>query len=589
MKVSVINWIVMLVIVVLLILNPACSASSRIKGIVFEDHNQNGIKDEGESGIPEVLVSNGISVAVTGKKGEYALSNDDSFVFITTPSGYEPSTSWYREIQEENRDFGLVYSLPEDFDEFFFIQMTDIHLDTEPEHLAVFRQVVDEINQISPAFVVATGDLILGGDQAEILEAQQWYDAYSNLARDYDMPLYNALGNHDVVGIHCEEAANTDPGYNEEMYQDYFGPTYYSFDYGEYHCLVLDPNDLVDGRQIYRIPETQLEWLRQDLHHRGGSPLLVFFHEPTPSWENRAEVMDLLKQRSEVTMLSGHWHYNVLMDDQYVQEKVTGALSGEWWFGPCPDGEPAGYSIVTVDNTGVSTFYKGIGQERKINITSPDSSVSGETAITAQIYTEHGIVQDAFYKIDDGDFKPMAIEKGVLWDLATAVWNTTQVEQGYHTISIEARDEAGIFSNDRMFKITEEDTVPICDLISQFDVFQGQLTTIRGQIDLVAMGEPYIGEGSGAIVLSDETGGMAVIVGECITPPVPELTSGDTITVQAIPIKYSWDFLSVAQELGLIQQYAHLLPEGLLVSDESGPTELMLMRLPSGDCIQKME
>ena len=78
------------------------------------------------------------------------------------------------------------------------------------------------------------------------------------------------------------------------------------------------------------------------------------------------------------------------------------------------------------------------------------------------------------------------------------------------------------------------------------------------------------------------------MVAECITPPPPTLASGDTVTVRAVLIKYSWDFLTVSQEFALIQQYAYLLPEGLLVSDEDGPDELMLMRLLSGDGIQEI-
>ena len=73
------------------------------------------------------------------------------------------------------------------------------------------------------------------------------------------------------------------------------------------------------------------------------------------------------------------------------------------------------------------------------------------------------------------------------------------------------------------------------------------------------------------------------------TPPPPSLISGDIIEVTAVPIKYSWDFLTVSQQYSLIQQYASLLPEGLLVSDETGPKELLLMKLLSGHGIRMIE
>ena len=588
MKRGIVGWIASALLIVPLILGLACTAPTQFEGAVFEDRNDNGIRDNAEPGIRDILVSNGITVTVTDETGVYHLPREGHFVFITTPSGHELSTPWYIDTQERDLDFGLTLSPQEVSNEFVFVQMTDIHLDTAVENLAFFEQAIEEVNEITPAFVVITGDLVYGADTATVSEAREWYDAYSSVSSDFDIPAYNAPGNHDVVGIYCEEPPSTDPGYNEQTYRDYFGPTYYSFDCGGYHCLVLDPNEFADGHQFYRVPDYQLEWLQQDIAHREGRPLLVFFHEPTPSWENRTEVLDLLGQHGTVAMFSGHWHQDVMIDSQGIQEQVTGALCGEWWFGPCPDGMPPGYRIVSVDADGISSFYRGVGEERQINITTPDAMVSGQAVLTAQVYTEHGALQEAFYQVDDGEPVPMSIEKGEIWDTAIALWDTTLVEDGYHTVTVRAKDDVGIFSVTKEFKVTEEESVPIGELVSHFDTYTGQYTSVRGQISFVAIGEPYAGEGTGAVVLSDETGGMLIIVAECITPSPPTLALGDTVTIRAVPIKYSWDFLTVSQEFALIQQYAYLLPEGLLVSDEAGSNELMLMRLLSGDGIQEI-
>ena len=586
MKRGAVAWIASALLTVPLILGLACNVPARFEGTVFEDRNGNGIRDDGEPGIPEILVSNGMTVTVTDETGAYYLPKDGHFVFITTSSEYKPSTPWYRDAQEHDLDFGLAPSPQKASTEFVFVQITDIHLDTAVEHLALFEQAIEEVNEIAPAFVVATGDLVSSGDTATISQASQWFDAYSSLAGSFVMPTYNALGNHDVVGIHCEQPPDTDPGYNEQTYRDYLGPTYYSFDWGSYHILVLDPNEFVDGHQVYRIPDRQLEWLQQDIAHREGKPLLVFFHEPTPSWENRTETLALLKQHGTVAMFSGHWHQDILIDSQGIPEQVTGALCGEWWFGPCPDGKPPGYRIVSINADGISSFYRGVGEERQIYITTPDTMVSGQAILTAQVYTEHSPIQEVFYQVDDSEPVPMSIEEGELWDTSTALWDTTLVEDGYHTVTVRAKDEVGIFSAKKEFKVTEEEIVPIGELISHFNTYRGQHTSVRGQVSFVAMGEPYANEGSGAVVLSDETGGMLVIVAECITPSPPTLASGDTVTVRAVPIEYNWDFLTASEEFALIQQFAYLLPEGLLVSDEAGPEKVMLMRLPSGEGIQ---
>ena len=575
--------------VLFLACSPACSSSSQIQGVVFQDRNGNGVSDVGEPGIPNMLVSNGIHVVATNDAGEYALPLGGDFVFVATSSEHTPTTPWFSEAQARITDFGLVPSQDASPAEFVFVQMTDVHLGTDEDQSARFLEMVEEVNDISPDFVVVTGDLVDGADEVTVSEAEGMFDAYSSMASRFDMPLYNALGNHDSVGVNSDEASETDAGYNKEMYHDHFGPTYYSFDWGAYHCLVLDPNDLVDGRQVYQVQGPQLEWLRRDLAFREGRPLLVFYHEPTPSWENANEVLDLLTTHGEASLFCGHWHQDVLLDSQGMAEQVTASVCGEWWFGPCPGGRPAGYRIVSVHEGGVSSLYKGPNEPRQVDIISPSGVVSGDVQVTAQVYSEQGAVERVSYRIDNGEAVPMSLVDGSIWYTANAKSNVTGLPHGYHTIAVEAWDEAGSFESIQEFKVDDDEVVPIGELIDHFAAHQGKPTTIRGNASLVLMGDDYGLEGSGAVVLSDDTGSMLVIVAECESPPPPTLNSGDAIEVTAVPIKYSWDFLTVSQQFSLIQQYASLLPAGLVVSDEAGPVGLLLMRLSSGADLSKLD
>ena len=87
---------------------------------------------------------------------------------------------------------------------------------------------------------------------------------------DMDLKKYRALGNHDM-----------DKG-SKQDFMNYVGmdQRYYFFDQGDFHLIVMDPNNLfVDGRYIpygnanfYRPTEqrahvdpVQLEWLKRDL------------------------------------------------------------------------------------------------------------------------------------------------------------------------------------------------------------------------------------------------------------------------------------------------------------------------------------
>jgi len=369
------------------IVSPISKDISQVKGIVFEDRNVNGIQDIGEMGLPDILVSNGLKITVTDETGSYLLPREGHFVFITTPSDYTPTASWYKNLGETDCHFGLKFTPEKNTQQFTFVQITDIHLDAIEEHKVFFEKALREINKINPAFVIATGDLVLEAERVTISQAKEWYDIYSDSIKNLDVPVFNMVGNHDVVGIHYKKDISTEPGYNKEMYRDYFGPAYYSFDWSSYHCVVLDPNEFLDGNQFYKIPDYQVEWLRENLSYREGKPLLVFFHEPTISWEDRTEVLNLLNQHT-TKMFSGHWHMDILIDSQGIPEQVTGALCGEWWRGDCVDGSPCGYRLIQVDEENIYGFYKGVGIERQINITSPEPLIYGETIITAQVYTD---------------------------------------------------------------------------------------------------------------------------------------------------------------------------------------------------------
>lgn len=569
--------------IVLVAVVASCKAEPDIvRGTVFQDLDGDGVRDPNEDGIPWIVVSNGFTVSVTDQGGEYQLPREGYFVFITTPSDYTPTTPWYHRLNEGEGSFGLHVAPQKDVEEFAFVQITDIHLDTREEHVALFEQAIDEINEVAPAFVVATGDLVWKADEATISEAREWFDTYSLLIQDLQMPIYNAVGNHDVVGIGYEHLAPSEPGYGKEMYRTYFGPTYYSFDWGSYHCIILDPNESVDGQQVFSISESQLEWLQEDLKHSQEKPLLLFFHEPTTSWENRSEVFSILGER-EILMFCGHWHFNVLMDSYGIPEQVTGALCGEWWSGPNLDGKPFGYQLVVVEPEGVSVLYKGISQKRTINMIAPSTIASGETILRAQIYSGYGRIRQTHYSVDGGQAVPIQLETGLLWDTATALLNATELEAGYHVIAIEAADEEGAFSQEFQINVSEDEVVPVHELLSNFEGYRGHYATVTGQVTLAAIGPPFAGRGSGVIVITDETGSIVTVAVECISPPLPELAQGDTVRVRGLAIQQG------TESLGTLQQYVEFLPEGLVVTDEAGRQMVRLIALVSGADIQKLD
>jgi len=563
------------------IVPPVSTDISQVKGIVFEDRNVNGIQDIGEIGLPDILVSNGLTVTITNETGNYFLPREGDFIFITTPSNYTPSTSWYKNLPEDNLNFGLSFAPDKDSKQFTFVQITDIHLDAIEEHKVFFEKAIREINKINPAFVIATGDLVFAAESATISQAKEWYNIYSGSIKKLDVPVFNMVGNHDVVGIHYKKDISNEPGYNKEMYRDFFGPAYYSFDWGSCHCIVLDPNEFLDGNQFYRIPDYQVEWLRKDLSYRQGEPLLVFFHEPTTSWENRADVLNLLNQHS-TKMFSGHWHMDVLINSQGIPEQVTGALCGEWWRGDCSDGKPCGYRIVQVEGNNIFSFYKEIGADRQINIIAPVPLVDGITEVTAQIYTQYGPLEEVRYQIDQGNIVPMKIRKEKLWNTATAMWDSTQEKAGYHTLMVQARDQEGEFSEQIEINVCKDEILALGEIIPHFQAYQGHLIKVECGIKISLIEELYVSEGNtfinGALIVKDETGSGVILIGEYNTRCLADLDRDKITTAKVIPIKYSWKSLERKHKI-FIALYTFRLPRGFIIRSKLKPKGVHLLWL----------
>ncbi len=65
---------------------PGPSSAGLAQGVVFEDRDGNGVRDEGERAVAGVKVSNGVEVVVTDQEGRYALPvSDDTTIFVIKP------------------------------------------------------------------------------------------------------------------------------------------------------------------------------------------------------------------------------------------------------------------------------------------------------------------------------------------------------------------------------------------------------------------------------------------------------------------------------------------------------------------------
>src|SRR5690606_31064324 len=111
------------------------------------------------------------------------------------------------------------------------------------------------------------------------------------------IPWYNVLGNHDT------NQDVDDDAHSDETWERHFGPSYYSFDHGPVHFLVLDDvrwhvDD--NGRRRYAggLGPEQMEFIRNDLAMIPEDQLVVLMmHIPLMQVEDRQELYDLIAKR----------------------------------------------------------------------------------------------------------------------------------------------------------------------------------------------------------------------------------------------------------------------------------------------------
>jgi len=416
--------------------------------------------------LSRVLVSDGWQVVQTDARGEYELplgENSGRFVFVTTPAGFWTEAFYVPREQAATAgraDFALRrVEQPERFD---FVFMADMHLDNRKVGLAKFRASLEEINALQPrpAFLWAQGDICLQG------HAGQDYVAGLKLAA---MPVRNGAGNHEMM------LAKPNP---REDFETLFGPTYYSFDWGFIHCIVLDGNKAVPGVKDYKavhgaVEGSELAWLRADLAAQPpGKPIVVGIHIPivttypqrrrenppdAPYWEvtNRDVLTELLAAHRVRLVLQGHMHENERTVVQGVEYVSSISLSGSWYqsgegFERGVDGCPRGYRIVSVDGTKVTHRYQSSSEsrvDRQGEFWGLDKPLARGTAVSVVFNcydAPHGSTAEA--RFDAGAWQPMPAFAAMNEKIGLAMTHhfrlqadTTALTPGRHTISARVR------------------------------------------------------------------------------------------------------------------------------------------------------
>lgn len=420
-------------ILFLLLLTAATSATAAYSGRVFVDKNSNGQFDRGEKTLGGIKVSDGLNVTETAKDGTYTLPGHarQRFIFITTPSGYKTLNKHYHKIDSRTNgyDFGLLTYHPgigkDGSHQYVHVSDTEI-FNTEGNEAWV-KNIREYAANENAAFIIHTGDICYENGMKKHIKLMN--------TENMNVPVFYCIGNHDLVK----------GKYGEEVFENNYGPVYYSFDVANVHYIVT-PMPGGDHKPGY----TRLDvcrWLKNDLAHiKPGTPIVVFNHDILTYGDefiykgSETESIDLNKHNLKAWVY-GHWHINHMKKQGNVYTVCTSSLDKGGI-----DHSTSAFRIMHVDGKGdFSSELRYSYLNNSICIASP----AGHTAspeVTVNVYSSASPARRVTYTCLDRD-KPVLRNKR-LSQSSDWCWTATLPLKKTHagkelTIQVEAEFNNG--------------------------------------------------------------------------------------------------------------------------------------------------
>lgn len=233
--------------------------------------------------------------------------------------------------------FSLVFILYTTGFGWQFVHITDSHIGTKQGDKNL-QELIPVINQMKPkpAFIINTGDITNLGTEPE-------FSLYSLLIHQFDIPVYNVLGNHEVRW--------SDGG--KLRFEHYFGKRYYSFNYRKLHFIVLD--DSITLQNHGHFFQNQLDWLKSDLASlKKNTPVIIGFHH----WplreanlvDNGNMLFDVIRPYNVIAMIIGHGHVNRIETYENITLLMTKGMAN------------GGYKLFDVSDKEITAYNFELGK-----------------------------------------------------------------------------------------------------------------------------------------------------------------------------------------------------------------------------------
>lgn len=321
-------------------------------------------------GLKNVIVSDGYNVITTDAEGkfEFLVHQDASSIFVSTPSGYAFKTEnsiarQYYKLKNLNFKNQLSFELTKldkDDTQHQFIIWADPQVKNNNDVEKMMNQSVPDTKKLVDS--LGAGSLVHGITVGDIVwDEHKLFADYDRAVEKIGIPFFQCLGNHDM------DLNKGDDESSDDTFQDLYGPTYYSFNRGKVHYVVMDNVRYLGKDKDYDgyFVQHQLDWLKKDLSFVSKDKLIILcVHIPVHTGTKNREMLYPLLEGYKVHIMSGHTHYNKNTIRNDIFEHNHGTVCGAWWTGPiCADGTPNGYGVYKVNGTDLQWFYQSTGEK----------------------------------------------------------------------------------------------------------------------------------------------------------------------------------------------------------------------------------
>jgi 3',5'-cyclic-AMP phosphodiesterase len=261
-------------------------------------------------------------------------------------------------------------------DSLTFVHFSDTHI-VRPgvrlrdiDTIETLTRVVATVNGLDPqpAFVVIGGDLVspdvapevkANSHELTVRAYETSYEIFRGLISRLNVPVHYVMGNHDRR-VPFRRVIFNDPNPTDRLH-------YYAFASGQHRICILD--SLVLQRDSGYLGQTQLAWLRKELHqHRDNPTILIVHHHVVPVGIHvldrimLLDAEDLWQVVHEVnnvcTVLCGHVHRPFAGERHAIPVFTTPSTCFQFAEGPnglATSGDPPMMRLVTCQGREVSS------------------------------------------------------------------------------------------------------------------------------------------------------------------------------------------------------------------------------------------